>query len=205
MQVNDKNSGAQVNSNMTAPKSQLQGTSEEFLQLFIAQLKNQDPTDPMDSTDMVTNIAQLNQISYLEDMKNSLRSLAERDNGPSLGDYGSLIDMTVSYNSSRAPEQGGEGAIQGYRPSMTLELIDAQGNRLTGVEVDNNGEFSLGPLPTTQPVYFQVKEGGEVIENTVSLSGGVKEINVLSGEVILDNGHTILYDNIERINSENHE
>lgn len=203
MQVNNKATGVVLSE--AKPKSQLQGTSDEFLQLFIAQLKNQDPTDPMDSTDMVTNIAQLNQISYLEDMKDALQTLVSRGDGPSMREYGSLVDMSITYAAVRLPGEGAEGSIPGYHAGMSLELVDANGNVMQGVDVDDKGNFNIDPGDASDSLYFQVKDGDKVMGNIVTLKGVVKEVNILTGELVLDNGSAILYDNIQRIGANKNE
>lgn len=56
-------------SSVTNPTSQL--GAQAFLQLLIAELKNQDPTKPMDPTTMITQLSQLNQTQYVQQMLQS--------------------------------------------------------------------------------------------------------------------------------------
>jgi flagellar basal-body rod modification protein FlgD len=44
------------------PASTVAATQNMFLQLLVAQLQNQDPTQPMDSTTFVTQLAQMQQL-----------------------------------------------------------------------------------------------------------------------------------------------
>ena len=46
----------------TGPSSAVSTTQDMFLQLLVAQLKNQDPTNPMDTTNMVTQLAEVQQL-----------------------------------------------------------------------------------------------------------------------------------------------
>lgn len=42
--------------------------SDAFLQLLVAELKNQDPTQPMDGKDMVAQLAQMNQTQFTQQL-----------------------------------------------------------------------------------------------------------------------------------------
>jgi flagellar basal-body rod modification protein FlgD len=46
-----------------------------FLQLLVAQLKNQDPTQPMDSTTFVTQLAQFQQLESTNNMSTSISGI----------------------------------------------------------------------------------------------------------------------------------
>jgi flagellar hook assembly protein FlgD len=46
-----------------------------FLQLLVAQLKNQDPTQPMDSTTFVTQLAQFQQLESTNNMATSVSGI----------------------------------------------------------------------------------------------------------------------------------
>lgn len=47
-------------------------TADDFMKLFLAQLQNQDPTQPMDDKAMLTELAQFTMISTLNDLGRSL-------------------------------------------------------------------------------------------------------------------------------------
>ena len=49
---------------------------EEFLRLMITQLKNQDPTKPLDSGEFLGQLAQFGTVSGLADLKSSFTELA---------------------------------------------------------------------------------------------------------------------------------
>lgn len=200
MQVNDKNIGASVPK--PEYKGNLQGTSEEFLQMFVAQLKNQDPTDPMDSKDMISNIAQLNEISYLEDMKDSLAILAEKEDGPGISEASSLIGREVTYSSVFLPAQGGGGTAQlnEYSSGMTVNIVDGYGNKAYELDVDETGMFKLpDDKSSLEGMMLQGVKDGELMDVSATFTSTVKEIDVMNGEAVLDNGGTILYDNIIKI------
>ena len=45
----------------------------EFFQLMVAQLKNQDPLKPLESSEFLSQIAQFSAVSGIEDMRSSAR------------------------------------------------------------------------------------------------------------------------------------
>ena len=51
--------------------------SEEFLQLMIAQLENQDPTKPMDQMAFMRQLAQFTQVSGIQELNESFSGLTE--------------------------------------------------------------------------------------------------------------------------------
>jgi len=54
----------------------MEGMGEDaFLQLLLAQLKNQDPLKPMDNTEFISQMAQLNSLNELMAMNKTMKSL----------------------------------------------------------------------------------------------------------------------------------
>ena len=51
------------------------GNETTFLQLLVAQIKNQDPTQPMDSTTFVTQLAQFSQLEQLIGIRQDVQQL----------------------------------------------------------------------------------------------------------------------------------
>src|SRR5271156_1047661 len=63
-------------SSSTAVNSTSAATDKNmFLQLLVAQLKNQDPTQPMDSTTFVTQLAQFQQLESTNNMATSVSGI----------------------------------------------------------------------------------------------------------------------------------
>jgi flagellar basal-body rod modification protein FlgD len=59
-------------SNAPAPAVDPLASENAFLQLFVAQLKNQDPTKPADPTQFVTQLAQFSSLEQSTQMKSDL-------------------------------------------------------------------------------------------------------------------------------------
>ncbi len=51
---------------------------EVFLQLLIAQIKNQDPSKPADSIQYITQLSQFTGVEQLVDIKNQIKTLNEK-------------------------------------------------------------------------------------------------------------------------------
>ncbi len=58
-----------------AMKQELGLNSDDFLKLFVAQLQNQDPLNPMDSSQFVTQLAQMSQVEQAYDTNTNLQSI----------------------------------------------------------------------------------------------------------------------------------
>lgn len=54
---------------MNSPGNDAAAIKNEFMTLMIAQIKNQDPTNPIDGTEYVTQLAQFSQVESLEQMR----------------------------------------------------------------------------------------------------------------------------------------
>jgi flagellar basal-body rod modification protein FlgD len=67
----------------------------DFLTLMTAQLKNQDPFAPVDNTQMVAQMAQFSSLSGITEMSSTLKAIAAKLNGTSLGDAIGYVGKTV--------------------------------------------------------------------------------------------------------------
>jgi flagellar basal-body rod modification protein FlgD len=75
-------------------------TSDDFLTLFLAQLTNQDPTQPMNDKEMLAQLAQFTMISTLNDVQKSL-------GGSQLANASALIgDQVIGTDTSGKPANG---------------------------------------------------------------------------------------------------
>lgn len=88
----------------------------DFLTLMTAQLKNQDPFDPVDNSQMVAQMAQFSSLAGISEMNTTLKSIADRLNGTSTGDAMAWIGRTVLTEGSTAYPRT-DGSVGG-----TIEL-----------------------------------------------------------------------------------
>jgi flagellar basal-body rod modification protein FlgD len=58
------------------------GLDRQFLQLLVAQLRYQDPLQPVDSTSWVTQLVQLQMLTVLTEIKADVDKLAGQGGGP---------------------------------------------------------------------------------------------------------------------------
>jgi len=77
---NTPSSGTQSSSSSTSSSSELSGlnsmaTEQTFLQLLVAQLKNQDPSQPQDGTQFVSELAQFSSVEQELQMTQDLNSI----------------------------------------------------------------------------------------------------------------------------------
>jgi flagellar basal-body rod modification protein FlgD len=122
--------GSTTSSSATAKKTSAMG-KEDFLNLLVAQLKNQDPLNPDDPTAFTAQLAQFSSLEQLTNLNTSMEGLAEAQNNSEKISSLSLIGKNVSYNSGKL-NYDGQPVELGYQldgtaSSVTLSIQDANG------------------------------------------------------------------------------
>lgn len=107
----------------------------DFLTLMTAQLKNQDPFEPVDNTQMVAQMAQFSSLSGITEMSTTLKAIAAKLGGTSLGDALGYVGKTVLTEGSIAypRESGGiAGAVALSKDAtdVNVTISDADGKPL---------------------------------------------------------------------------
>ncbi|MDB5690114.1 MAG: flagellar hook capping protein [Sphingomonas bacterium] len=116
----------------------------DFLKLMTTQLKTQDPFNPMDNTQMAAQMAQFSSVAGISEMNASLKTLATQLTGSRIGDAASWIGRSALVESNSATpladgSYGGQITLPAAAASVTLSLVDADGNVVHGID--------LGPQP----------------------------------------------------------
>ncbi|MET0282590.1 MAG: flagellar hook assembly protein FlgD [Steroidobacteraceae bacterium] len=75
---------------------------DAFLQLMVAQMKNQDPTNPADSTEFLSQLAQFSTVSGVNQMKESIATLSDSLRGSQVLGGTSLVGHDVLVASDEA-------------------------------------------------------------------------------------------------------
>lgn len=83
-----------TSSSTTSSSGGLQGSKDEFLKLFMAQLENQDPLNPQDGAGMVAQLAQFSQVEQAEQTNQQLSSLAAAQSSTASAGMSNLVGRT---------------------------------------------------------------------------------------------------------------
>ena len=103
----------------------LSGT-DMFEKLFLTELQNQDPSEPMDNSEMITQMAQTNMVSYLSDINKSLSSLTSSN---SLTQATSMIGKAVSGLDSTNNNAAMAGIVYSLRSESGVIYLNLGNNK----------------------------------------------------------------------------
>ena len=120
--------------------------SSSFLTLLVAQLKNQDPTNPMDNSQLTTQLAQISTVSGIEKLNTTLGSISGQITSGSSVQASSLIGHGVMVSGSTILVGSDTDGTVSTTP-FGLELESASDN-VTATITDSTGKavktISLG-------------------------------------------------------------
>jgi flagellar basal-body rod modification protein FlgD len=117
---------------------------DAFLQLMVAQLKNQDPTKPADPTEFLGQLAQFSSVTGIQQMRDSIATLSDALRSSQLLGGTSLVGHAVLADADKAA-LGSEGEIYGATTipagasEATILVTDASGQQVARIQ-----------LPTTE-------------------------------------------------------
>jgi len=118
----------------TVSGSQQTLTQNDFLQLLVAQMQNQDPLNPQSDTQMAAQMAQFTSLTQSSAMSSSLSMLQAN----------SLIGSTVSLQVD--PKTTASGVVQGVVLNGTTPQVIVNGTNYNLSQV-----ISVTPTPSTTP------------------------------------------------------
>jgi flagellar basal-body rod modification protein FlgD len=119
--INTLNSASTTSAASTASSSTLD--SDGFMQLLLAQLRNQNPLDPMQDKDMMAQFTQLNSLSELQKIGNILDSMTSSNE---LGNAANLIGKTVKVAGSQGDEISGVVTGVSFSGGNVMLALDDQ-------------------------------------------------------------------------------
>jgi flagellar basal-body rod modification protein FlgD len=106
-------------------------TQDRFLNLLVAQMKNQDPLNPLDNAQVTSQMAQLSTVQGIEKMNDSLQALAAGMGSNQVAQAAGLIGHGVLVPGNRLGPAEGENAF-GFELALpadqvTVNITDAAG------------------------------------------------------------------------------
>jgi len=85
--------GAEATSSLTATGASEQ--QDKFLKLLVAQMNNQDPMSPMDNAQMTSQIAQINTVSGIAQLNDTMKSMSTQMSAMQVLQAGNLVGHSV--------------------------------------------------------------------------------------------------------------
>lgn len=106
-------------------------SADQFLTLLTAQMKNQDPMNPMDNAEMTSQLAQINTVKGIGQLNTSIQGLLAAYNQSMSVEAAALIGKNVLVDGSKLG-LGSEGAVGGINlsgaaDSVTVTIKNAAG------------------------------------------------------------------------------
>jgi flagellar basal-body rod modification protein FlgD len=95
---------------------------DAFMKLLLAQLQNQDPTQPVDDTAFVAQLAQFSSLEQLQDISTQMSTLASAVTSSSQLSTASLIGRTVTFQSSSVDVTSGTAPAVGVQLPSTAKV-----------------------------------------------------------------------------------
>ncbi len=167
----------------SATKSSAQETEDRFLALLVAQMKNQDPLNPLDNAEVTSQMAQLSTVQGIEDMNSKMEALAASLGPNQMSQAAGLIGHGVLVpGDTLNPSQYQD--VMGFdlsRPadSVNLSIHDASGNLVRSLNLGPrdagvnalawDGLTNTGATAAAGEYRFSVEavQGGQAVSNTL--------------------------------------
>jgi flagellar basal-body rod modification protein FlgD len=127
-------SGSAAASPAADPLASLSSNFSNFLSMLMTQLKNQDPTSPMDTNQFTSELVQFSSVEQQINTNSSLTQLIQLTQGGEVMQASAMTGKQVTASSDHVPLQNGKGAIQFSTTTaqpVDIAIFDANGAKLS--------------------------------------------------------------------------
>ncbi len=185
--------------------------SDAFLQLLIAELQNQDPTNPADNTEMINQIASFSTVEQLSALNDTATSIYDSLSAMSLNSAVSFIGQSVLAEGDDISKTDDATTVVSFTlesdaETLTAHVYDSSGTIINSVSLGatDSGTYSFtwdGTNYTgeevangTYSVVFEAyDEEGDSLEVSTMVAGTVSGVSVDDGTTVLtlSDGRTV--------------
>ena len=127
----------------TTAASDANASQDRFLKLLVAQLNNQDPMNPMDNAQMTSQMAQINTVTGIQQVNETLKNMAEQFTAMQVLQGSSMVghNVLVEGNALTRIDGVASGAVElaSTADAVKLEILSPGGTVLE--------TFDMGALP----------------------------------------------------------
>lgn len=185
-----------VNSNYSLPgtaERKVTGTLDKnaFLQLFIAQLKNQDPLNPQDSSSFM---AQMAQFSTLEQLTNMNKEISQMRLSQEMSEASTLLGRTVKVLTREGEVVGPVQKVSYYGQEVKL-YINGKGYDLYQVSEVYPGENGLAAELSALKRTQELMAASALLGRQVTIRSGQEEVVGPVEKVYVNGNQFLMYVN----------
>jgi len=188
-------------------------SQDRFLKLLVAQLNNQDPMNPMDNAQMTSQMAQINTVTGIQQVNDTLKSMATQFTSMQVLQGSSMVGHNVLVASNTLSVNSGvaSGAIDlnGNADTVKVNVLSPGGQILDtvslGAQTAGRVPFSLdaSSYSSSGPVSYQVTAtlAGQAVTSTSLAQDSVVSVGSENGAmtVQLQGRAAVAYDSIKAI------
>jgi flagellar basal-body rod modification protein FlgD len=126
-------------SNGAASATDLNASQDRFLKLLVAQLNNQDPMNPMDNAQMTSQMAQINTVTGIQQVNETLKSMATQFSGMQVLQGSTMVGHEVLLESNQLSRNAGVAAgavdLAGKADTVKVEILSPGGQLLDSLNL----------------------------------------------------------------------
>jgi flagellar basal-body rod modification protein FlgD len=203
-------SGSNASLNSTSAQSQ----QDRFLKLLVAQLNNQDPMNPMDNAQMTTQIAQINTVSGIQQLNDTIKSMAAQYTSMQVMQGASMIGHQVVADGSTISVNNGVGtaalSLEADASSVQVQVLSSSGSVIDQINLgamaagNHNFQWDASKYTGGDNPSFKViaNQGRSPVTATPLVRDTIASVGTDSGGAMtlnLKSGSSIKYDTIVSI------
>ena len=196
----------------TAPNnaSDPQAAQDRFLKLLVAQINSQDPLNPMDNAQMTSQMAQINTVSGIQQLNETLKGMAGQFSSLQSMQGASLIGRDAVIEGDSLSFEGsvarGALALPQDAQQVYVDIYGKNGELIDTIDMGARGagthafEWDAGSVDVSKVGHFAVRanNGGDEITAAPMTRVPVQSVGMNAGSMYLQlsNGRTMPYDKV---------
>jgi flagellar basal-body rod modification protein FlgD len=202
-----------TSSTSTTPASDANASQDRFLKLLVAQLNNQDPMNPMDNAQMTSQMAQINTVTGIQQVNETLKSMAAQFTSLQVLQGASMVGHNVLVESNTLTRSAGvaSGAIDltGKADAVKVEIMSPGGQVLDTLNLGaldagrHSFDWDASSYQGTGEPSFKVTAtlGGQAVTNTALARDTVTSVGSDNGAmtVQLQGRAAVAYSSVKAI------
>ena len=166
-------------------------TQDRFMTLLVAQLKNQDPMNPMDNAQMTSQMAQINTVTGIQQVNDTLKSMSTQFTSLQVLQGSSMVGHNVLVASNTLSINAGvaNGAVDlsGNADAVQVNILSPGGQV---VDTINLGPQSAGRVPFNWNASAYTGTGQPSYQVTATLAGQAVTSTALAQDTVVSVGST---------------